>query len=934
MMLSEWSFLLSLQKVGSAEGRKKKFLMSEPSREMQSREANETRVGVSLDDGIGPSDSAPPLLPTETSSQDPILQFALAPFDQWERIEAKHLFETSWVLPMCYSSSFVEHEYLRFHHLRFSNHDYVAYCNILLIMLAALLLAKDRLFFWLAIVVFIALSVVVVADVCVVKLWKPQQPNCGVTGTVQSLAHEIACSAFLIIMATITGLQSYASTSTCGVGLTLREADGAEHRTICVRSVYVWPLVTLTLAMYAGRPRVIATIVAAVCAIIGKYVVRHWRQDDSTEEMWMKVIMDVVIVVIVVMCTMAMERSHRVCFENFVHAYFSKQQAIKQKDATNAYLSQLLPPALYSRLIAREHNEDNVVDVSVFVATTTDLALWLPAGASQKDISDAVQKMSWLMTAIEQQNSNVERIRVTGDQFVATSNLLVSTPDHAVRVADFASAVRPFIRESGLPVRAAIHTGAIAGTVLGTRFLRYDIFGEGIDVAFRLLESCPSGEIVVSDAAKRLLTGRSDLVVWREGITLLQGTESVAEEGSPLVVVEDTSGPFANSPCDHPPATALEPIHGIGLTDTKATSPHSASSPACRAGSCPENFVSPVQQGATEGYTLNQGVYGSSETEGGVTAFLECDGDPTAEPLSPIRQLEAELLPKKLEIQSDYFGRLSFLDAKEEAKFIRSRARIAAPYHALVGGTQVLLFLMMFSVTMVEYRHSLSDCAVALMLFSVGVFVSVIALVLSLNAENLTYRIPQEVVGALLLLAAVFGSALTRPSYIANDPGYIFIVEVAVWLVASRQVPWVRAFLHCFVFLVVPFFCAYLIRHGNPKVFVIAVLILEVILFPFVLRWHERGLRSQYRAATLIQTATQLQIEERDVLEHALACVIPTALMHLIVGAEAPIEMSGGGRSNPLLLHTDAAFQRLLSGPGIVEFVSRGGGCPGSISPQ
>ena len=106
----------------------------------------------------------------------------------------------------------------------------------------------------------------------------------------------------------------------------------------------------------------------------------------------------------------------------------------------------------------------------------------------------------------------VERIRVTGDEFIATSNLIVQTLSHAMRITVFAATVLGYTKRAPLPVRCAVHTGALRGRVTGARFLRYDVSGEGIDVARHLLSYCNDGEIAVSSVTQQLLRDRATLV--------------------------------------------------------------------------------------------------------------------------------------------------------------------------------------------------------------------------------------------------------------------------------------------------------------------------------------------------------------------------------------------------------------------------------------
>ena len=201
-----------------------------------------------------------------------------------------------------------------------------------------------------------------------------------------------------------------------------------ERRDACVHSIYAYPLAVVAVATVCGRPRVHLVIFSALAYLVGSGIVRAFIGIDTVEEATLKFVADTVILTAMVVCKAVLERAHRLSFEEFVKAYRSRQHAARQKEATDAYLSQLLPPMLYSRVLSREHYEDSGTSVSVFVAAVPELAEWVyPAATSRGAVCEAVGRISQLMRSFEEQHKlvGVERIRVAGDEFVATSNLIV-----------------------------------------------------------------------------------------------------------------------------------------------------------------------------------------------------------------------------------------------------------------------------------------------------------------------------------------------------------------------------------------------------------------------------------------------------------------------------------------------------------------------------
>ena len=57
-------------------------------------------------------------------------------------------------------------------------------------------------------------------------------------------------------------------------------------------------------------------------------------------------------------------------------------------------------------------------------------------------------------------------------------------------------------------MRIGIHTGKVIGGIIGSKVVRYDIFGEGVLIANKMESNGVSGGVCVSEATRDLL-GRS-----------------------------------------------------------------------------------------------------------------------------------------------------------------------------------------------------------------------------------------------------------------------------------------------------------------------------------------------------------------------------------------------------------------------------------------
>ena len=402
----------------------------------------------------------------------------------------------------------VESEFVRFNFQYFCNLDRIAMACAGIVAIFPQVFAVSIVLraFWAADTFFSLLFIGL--DILVVAQYKKRQRD-------PSFVHEMLFWTALLIVSILLGAGCPRTEDECQrANVSFHSTTPQQRWETCVNAVYPYPFAVLAIALVCGRPRVMWMVACAITGIVTKNLSRLVFSVDSGKVAVMKVVADVLLSAVLLGCHAALEQSHRTAFEEYVKAYARMEQAAKQKEATDAYLSQLMPPMLYSRVLSRERYEDSGSSVSVFVASVTDLFEWVPITADRTALTEAVSRVSAFMAFCDYslKRVQVERIRVTGDEFIATSNLIVQTLSHAMRITVFAATVLAYLNRFPLPVRCAVHTGALRGRVTGARFLRYDVSGEGIDVARHLLNCCRDGEIAVSSVTQQLLRDRATLV--------------------------------------------------------------------------------------------------------------------------------------------------------------------------------------------------------------------------------------------------------------------------------------------------------------------------------------------------------------------------------------------------------------------------------------
>ncbi|KAK9826914.1 hypothetical protein WJX74_000050 [Apatococcus lobatus] len=130
----------------------------------------------------------------------------------------------------------------------------------------------------------------------------------------------------------------------------------------------------------------------------------------------------------------------------------------------------------------------------------------------------------------------VHKMETIGDGFVAVTNLMAKQEDHAPRMARFALAVmagagqfsvNPDVPDGPrLQLRAGMHSGAVAGAVVGTKNLRYNLFGNPMNIASRMESSGEPGKIQLTRETAALVARDPDMrhrVAHRPGLVDIKG---------------------------------------------------------------------------------------------------------------------------------------------------------------------------------------------------------------------------------------------------------------------------------------------------------------------------------------------------------------------------------------------------------------------------
>jgi adenylate cyclase len=101
---------------------------------------------------------------------------------------------------------------------------------------------------------------------------------------------------------------------------------------------------------------------------------------------------------------------------------------------------------------------------------------------------------------------SIEKIKTTGDCYIAASGLPLPREDHASAAAEMALAMLDVVRGFRTPegesiqLRIGLHTGSLVAGVIGRKKFTYDIWGDTVNMASRLEAYGVPGRVQVSAA--------------------------------------------------------------------------------------------------------------------------------------------------------------------------------------------------------------------------------------------------------------------------------------------------------------------------------------------------------------------------------------------------------------------------------------------------
>lgn len=216
---------------------------------------------------------------------------------------------------------------------------------------------------------------------------------------------------------------------------------------------------------------------------------------------------------------------------------FTRQRLIRAaQEQSEALLRNVLPSSIAEQLkhesasgqrraLAERHESVTVICV--------DLTGFTPMSARMEPDQLAVV-LDALFSAFDElaEAHGVEKIKTLGDAWIGAAGVPLPRVDHVAAVANLAiafdAARAPISARVGetLTLRMGIESGAVVAGVIGRARFAYDVWGEAVDAAKQLEETCIPGRCHVGPRAAAALPGR--VMLDEDGAWLVA---SVALEG-------------------------------------------------------------------------------------------------------------------------------------------------------------------------------------------------------------------------------------------------------------------------------------------------------------------------------------------------------------------------------------------------------------------
>lgn len=198
------------------------------------------------------------------------------------------------------------------------------------------------------------------------------------------------------------------------------------------------------------------------------------------------------------------------CFNSMAGSIKNKTIDLQNLRTENQRLIQnILPAAIAARVQNGEHVADTLQQVSIAYLNIQGLnELSHSAGAA-----DAARQLSALYGLLDEtaERYDVENYKTAGSTYIAACGVTLTRLDHSKRVIEFTIAALKLLQSfnsdhrTNFTIKTGIASGSVSAGVIGTDRFSYELWGEPIESAQRLVALANNNGIVVSDSVNERL---------------------------------------------------------------------------------------------------------------------------------------------------------------------------------------------------------------------------------------------------------------------------------------------------------------------------------------------------------------------------------------------------------------------------------------------
>ena len=177
---------------------------------------------------------------------------------------------------------------------------------------------------------------------------------------------------------------------------------------------------------------------------------------------------------------------------------------------TEKLMLNILPKPIAERLKKGEKNiAGNYPESTVLFSDLVGFT----AMSSQKSASELVTLLNSLFTRFDQraEQLGLEKIKTIGDAYMAVGGIPIPRSDHAEIVAEMAIGMFEDLKQfniahsMNLEMRIGINSGPVVAGVIGFTKFSYDLWGNTVNTASRMVSTSVNGRIQVSPSSQELL---------------------------------------------------------------------------------------------------------------------------------------------------------------------------------------------------------------------------------------------------------------------------------------------------------------------------------------------------------------------------------------------------------------------------------------------